>query len=284
LLGLPSAAIPFDFRADRHGFRNTPDRETADIILLGDSMLVGALVDADKTVSARLDALLPAIVMQVALIGIGVQEQHQILRESGIDIAGRTVVQFVFEGNDLLDSRNYRSPPAPEAQPAGRSLLRSMWNLATVATGRPDDPAAFDSCRIGDQLYTFLWTDRAFRNHEAELDHVTTALGAFAEEVTQKGGRYLLVFVPTKFRVLSERCSFAAGSRLSDVAAHLSPLRSHLHDWSDAAGLGLLDLTDPLRLAAREGAIPWFWGDTHWDETGHEITAKALAQWGRLTD
>jgi hypothetical protein len=282
ILGLESEAVSFDYRADSHGFRNTQDRDTADIILLGDSILVGALVAADKTISGRLDALLPSSVMQVALIGIGVQEQHQLLRDSGIDIAGRTVVQFVFEGNDLLDSRSYRAPSAKATNSPGRSLVFSTWNLATLATGRSDDPDAFDSCWVDDQLYTFQWTDRSFQNHEIEANYITDALGAFANDVTQKGGRYLLVFVPTKLRVLSDLCIFPEGSRIRDSAEHLTPLREHLSTWANNVGVSLFDLTGPLQVSAHKGAIPWFWGDTHWNEVGHEAAARSLSQWPAL--
>lgn len=283
-LGLDSAAIPFEFNADRHGFRNIEDRETADIILLGDSMLVGALVSADRIISARLDALLPASVMQVALIGIGIQEQQQLLRDSEIDVSGRTVVQFVFEGNDLLDSRIYRHSSEASIDTPSRSLIFGLWHLATLATGRSNDPSAFDSCTIDDRLYTFLWTDRSFLNHEDEIDYVTVALQAFADEVRQKGGRFLVVFVPTKFRVLADLCSFPEGSRIEDISQHLTPLREQLDAWTKTAGIRLFDLTVPLQVSARNGSIPWFWGDTHWNEVGHEVTAQSLAQWSDLSD
>ena len=284
LLGLESAPIPFDFRADRYGYRNTPDRDAAQIILLGDSMLVGALVAAEETVSGRLDALLPQTVMQVALIGTGVQEQHALLNATGMDLAGRTLIQFVFEGNDLLDSRSYRNPPADPAAAGRGSFVNALWNLATRATGSSRDPADFDSCRIGEQLYTFLWTQRSFLDHEEEIPHVTAALESFAADVAQRGGDFRVVFVPTKFRVLSELCAFAQGSRLRDTGAHLSPLRDALAIWANSAGLPLLDLTDPLRSAARSGEIPWFWGDTHWNETGHDVAARSLADWEALAE
>lgn len=283
LLGLDSTPVPFAFRADQHGFRNPEDRTAADIILLGDSMLVGALVDADQTTSARLDALLPASVMQVALIGIGVQAQHDLLRKSGIDLTGRTVVQFVFEGNDLLDSRTYRTPPVTEAG-SQQSLLLGLWNMATRITGRTGNPDAFDVCRIDDQLHTFLWTDRAFRGHEDEIVPVTEALASFAADIRQQGGRFHLVFVPTKFRVLAEHCVFPEGSRLASVSDHLNPLRAALRDWAMQAGIDMLDLTDPLQLSARAGAIPWFWGDTHWNATGHAVAAEALARWPAISN
>lgn len=284
MLGLDSTAMPFAFSADRFGFRNPEDRETSDIILLGDSMLVGALVDADKTVSASLDALLPESVMQVALIGIGIQEQHQLLRDSGIDISGRSVVQFVFEGNDLLDSRTYRNADQAPAEPSANSFLLGLWNIATLATGRSNDPTTFDSCTIDDRLYTFLWTDRSFKHHESEVGHLTEAISDFAEEVEQKGASFHLAYVPTKFRVLADLCSFPEGSRIQNIPEHLSPLREEMQTWAQSAGINFLDLTPPLQASARAGAIPWFWGDTHWNETGHAVVADHLATWPVLSD
>lgn len=283
MLGLDSTPIPFAFHADRFGFRNPEDRAAADIILLGDSMLVGALVEAEQTTSTRLDALIPATVMQVALIGIGVQEQHDLLRATGIDLAGRTVVQFVFEGNDLLDSRSYRNPPATD-EGSDRSLLLGLWNAATRATGRPRNFEASYLCSIDDEPYTFLWTARSFLGHETEIASVTEALTSFAAEVRQSGGRYHLVYVPSKYRVLAEQCTYPPGSPLENVSDHLNPLRDMFSDWAREEGLSMMDLTDPLQASARAGAIPWFWGDTHWNATGHEVAARALAQWPALAD
>ena len=61
--------------------------------------------------------------------------------------------------------------------------------------------------------------------------------------------------------------------------AHLSPLRGYLRTWGDRRRVPILDLTEPSQLAAREGRVPWFSLDTHWNSAGHGMAAEALARW-----
>ena len=66
---------------------------------------------------------------------------------------------------------------------------------------------------------------------------------------------------------------------MAELDRHLSPLRDHLLAWQHGAGIPVFDLTGPLQAAAREGRIPFFWGDSHLNATGHDAAARALARW-----
>jgi hypothetical protein len=285
-VGLPSDPIPFDFATDRHGFRN-PDGDPGDIILLGDSIVLGAQITRSKTVDAVLETLLDRPVMQVALLGLSVQEQHDMLAASGIDLSGKTVVQFFFEGNDLLDSAAYLGRDGPghgATGPASQSLVRLLWSVAAAATDPTTPLESADYCLIGDQPYLFLWLRRSFEGHMGQVSHVQDAIRNFSDSVRQAGGTYRLVFVPTKFRVLHNLCSFPPESGIADVNAQLSTLPQSMQDFSAAAGIPYLDLTEALTQAANSNQIPWFWGDTHWAEAGHAVAAQALKGWKVLAE
>jgi hypothetical protein len=158
---------------------------------------------------------------------------------------------------------------------------RSFANNALVALQRWTQPvvglARTRTCTIDGQLYTFRWTAEAHRGREAETRQVLAALEGFAGEVARAGGRYAVVFAPSKLRVLGPLCSFPPGSTLRDPA-HLGTLREAATEWAHRTGIPLVDVTAPLQAAARDGAIPWFWGDTHWNARGHEAVAAALAE------
>jgi hypothetical protein len=79
--------------------------------------------------------------------------------------------------------------------------------------------------------------------------------------------------------VLGPQCQFPNDSVLAGGASQLGPLRTHFQAWSKSSGIDVLDLTEPLQVAAQSGSIPWFWGDTHWNSIGHEVAAKALSEW-----
>jgi hypothetical protein len=282
--GLPDPVpMPFHYRTDRHGMRNQPDREKADVYLLGDSMLVAALVPHEATVSAQLEQRLRRPVMQVALIGYSPQGEQALFRQLGLDVRGRRVVQFIFEGNDIKDSRSdrlgsARAGGAGEDTPLSRLVWWQLMTLSEPTVGI----APLNSCAIGDRSYTFYWTRGAFEGLEDEIPIVTGALERFAAEIRARGGEYAVVFVPKKLRVLGEVCRFREDSPLRDLGANLGPLRDRLHAWSATSGVALLDLTEPLQAAARAGTVPWFEADTHWNELGQQIAADELARWSFL--
>ncbi len=283
--GLPSEPMPFEYVTDRRGYRNQPDRADAEVYLLGDSMLVAALVPFERTLVARLEALLGAPTVQVALIAISPQEAIARFRETKLDPRGRLILQFILEGNDLLDSFIYRNARLPSAQRATRSfwertLLKQLEvRLLQLLSPRVDPVAAKRSCAINGQQYTFFWVRDSFAGFEGEEAHIEAALELFAGEVRSAGGTFAVVFVPSKFRVLGPLCTWPPGSDLIDLSANLSPFRDGIVAWSARSGVPVLDLTQALSGVARTGAIPWLWGDTHWNADGHAAAARAIAAW-----
>ncbi len=274
-LGLPHDPIPFDFHADSYGFRNG-DEPVGDIVFLGDSIILGAAVPVDETIAEVVEDTLGKPVMQAALLGLSIQGQHDMLRSSGLPLKGKTVVQFLFEGNDLLDSRAYRSQSDTPAPAGGASLGRLVWERLVTLT----NPAArYYSCTIGDQDVAFLWTRRSFDGVEDEVTEITDAIRAYRQELRREGADYALVLVPTKYRVLESQCTFPPGSPIANPAANLSALPAELSRFADAQAIRFIDLTPSLMAAAQQGTLPWFWGDTHWSSAGHAVAGKQVADW-----
>jgi hypothetical protein len=280
MLGLPHDPIPFHYKTDRHGFRNMADRASADIILVGDSILVGALVPIEQIAATRLETAVRRPVLQIALIGLSPQAQQQLLWKAGLELKGRIVIQFIFEGNDLLDSRAWRQGGAGQSAATQRSyLINEIWALLTSRTDPSLRSHTHYLCQIGNQQHAFLWTERSHAGHADEAGHITAALEDFGAELARRGARLAVVFVPTKYRVLADECSFAPTSNLSNRQANLTPLRDHMRAWRTSSGIAMLDLTDALKSAAQSGRSPWFWGDTHWNASGHAIAAAEIARW-----
>lgn len=280
--GLPTTPIPFHYVTDRHGYRNLVDRPSADVYLLGDSVLVAALVPMQDTVAARLETLLRRRVMQVALNDASPQEMQQRFRELRQPLDGKRVVQFVFEGNDLQDSAALLLAARPRAE-SGQSLFENLWHVLTRLSQPTLGIAALRSCIIENQRVGFLWSRESFAGVESQASVISDAMARFADEIRQAGGQYNAVFVPTKWRVLGPQCTqLPAKSDLHDAAQHLSPLRDHMLAWSLRTGIPLLDLTPPLLQASQQGVMPWFELDTHWNAAGHAVVANAMAAWSAL--
>lgn len=281
LWGLASEPIPFRYRTDRRGYRNDVDRADADIYLVGDSVLVAALVPFPDTVTARLEKAIQRSVTQIALIGIGPHEEQQLFRDAKRELRGRLVIQFIFEDNDLRESvrthyaADHKASKFRREHTLSHQLVLVLQRLTQPVAGA----AALRSCEIANQMYTFFWARESFAGLEGQATIVSNGLLRFASEIREAGGEFGVVFVPSKLRVLGPLCRFPAGSELTDITRHLGPLRDHLHAWSERSGVKLLDLTDPLLDAARQGHIPWFWGDTHWNAQGHAVATQALVAW-----
>ena len=274
-LGLPHDPIPFEFRADGYGFRNG-DEPAGNIIFLGDSIVLGAAVPAEQTLTEVAEDVLGKPVMQAALLGLSIQAQHDMLRQVDLPLRGKTVVQFLFEGNDLLDSRAHGQDGPTGTSDANASFLRLIWAKLTPLT----NPAApYYTCDIDGQQVAFLWTRRSFEGVEDELDAIMQSVMEFQNHVTTQGGQYAMVFVPTKFRTLYTRCQFSEISPLRHPERHLSGLPEAISVWSQTRDIPLFDLTDALRGAAQSSPLPWFWGDTHLNSDGHRVAGHAVATW-----
>lgn len=278
--GLPAAPVPFQFRTDRRGYRNGVDREGGDVYLLGDSCLVAALLPFEATLCSRLEQTLARPVVNLALIGIGVQQERDLLRAAGVPLKGRLVLHFVYEGNDLVDSEKYRALAAGEAPAVARVETTFTWNalLRLQRALQPVDPIAQRRCgTIGGTTYTFLWTGEQMRGKDAELAPILTALDETCRLVEAAGGRYAVVAIPDKLRILGPFCAWPAGSELADWKSHCSPLLQAVAQWAEERRVPELDLTDALQRAAAAGRIPWWPGDTHWNAAGHEAAGQAVA-------
>jgi hypothetical protein len=287
--GLLSQPVPFHFKTDRRGFRNRHDRARADLYLLGDSIIVAGLISIEKTVTARLERLLGRSAMSVALNGVSPQEEIELFREADLAVENSLVLHFLFEGNDLLDSASHRKGSQEVEAPITESILKKsfahsglLWlqQLSQPVVGR----ARRQMCSINGRQYTFGWIDTSFRGLEPEMKVIQAAMEAFRDEVEDEGGSYAVVFVPAKLRVLGPLCSWPAGSRLENYRRHLGPMQDAVRRWSTNSGVRLIDLTERLGDAAEAGDIPWFWGDSHWNETGHRIAAQSIAAWDVLSE
>lgn len=275
---LPFEAVPFRYKTDRFGLRNELDRTEADVYCVGDSFVVAGLVPFENTLTSRLEKRLDRPVMNLAISGIGLQEEHDLIQSLDVPLRDRLVLQFVTESNDLVNSDSYR-----HEKPGPTAYERTFLFNFVVWLQRITQPVPTEAWRhvghIGKEPYLFLWDEFSFLDYEDEIDPVLASLRAMRDTVESAGGRYALILIPSKLRVLGPLCDWPEDSDLRDYEAHLGPLPDLLQDWCRQEGIDLLDLTDDLVRAAESGKISYFKADTHWNEVGHEVVTDALLEW-----
>lgn len=282
---LPSEQFDFHYQTDRRGYRNAHDRDGADVYLLGDSILVAAAVAFEDTVTGRLASALNASTANIALIGVSVQKERDMLKDADVPLANRLVLHFIFEGNDITDSAQYRSEQqaddegAESRSGAGTFRSRSLLNRLLVAGQRLTDGRKYRPSRLIGQFQgrdmLFGWDRKSFEAFDEEWPYVTEAIQDTRDYVRAEGGQYVLVFVPAKVRAVGPYCDWPNGS--DEYRAHLNPMRHQLLKWSAEHEIPLIDLTVALQKVAASGTSPWFYGDTHPNTVGHQAMAATIA-------
>ena len=287
---------PVDVRYDKNGFRNDRDLDTADIVVIGDSFVESGLVPYDSLVSSRLEALLGATTANLGQGGYGPPQERIVLTRYGLPLRPRIVLWLFFEGNDLLDPGRYdrmlRDLDALHAE-RNRYLQRSFTRNAMAflkgwraqrQTRTTSEEARRRSCRLAgspasgdDGTLYFAYAGAPLTQGELKTLQWVQPILRDARQVSEaNGARFVLVLVPTKFRVYHDRCTPPPDGYLREWRPNDLPER--LRSWSAAEGMPFLDLTQPLRAAAAASdALVFFSDDGHWNARGNVVAADAIA-------
>lgn len=283
--GYSSEPISFEYVTDRYGFRNDEDRGEGDIYLVGDSILVAGLLASDQRVSHHLQSGIGHSVMNVALVSLNPKEEQILFFENDFDLREKLVLQFIFEGNDLLHIQKIeRELSTIHQQEVSWSIQKSFtWNALMFLQHISQWVRLVEPRRSGTvdgQEYLFHWIHgldyTSLDQLSEDLESTGAVLTEFRDDVEAAGGRYIVVYIPAKIRVLGPLCEWPDSSLLSNYEELLSPLRDFVHDWGEEKDIDVIDTTEPLMQWARIGKIPWFWGDTHLNGYGHECIADIL--------
>ena len=294
-LAVPAEPVAYRFETDRYGLRNVLDtgaREPS-LLCLGDSLVVGGLVPIESTLAARLSAETGQLAMCVAEVAYGPQEEVLRLESTGLALRNRLVLQFAFEGNDLIDSKTWRKwisagrdAPWPRAGFTKCLLALAQRPVAVAGSLRGGifTHAAERQVTGGDLVgrreeVFFMYSGARIDRELGELPVVEEVYRACAQRVDAAGGRYCLVLIPHKLRVLEGLVEFPAGHKFADPGQGPSAFAPSLAEFCRDAGLPFLDLTGALREAAAAGTLPYFAKDTHLNQAGLALCARAVAAW-----
>jgi hypothetical protein len=286
-----------DYRYDGHGLRNESDLHSADLVVVGDSMVEGIGVSAQALVTAQLARQLGRAVANLGQAWYGPQQELELLRRFGLILRPRVVVWAFFEGNDLNDLRRYEratkdwesfSRPLHSFQ--RRSFARNAFlALRRVLDGwlRPRVPSSRPYPGISGTFETRgrpIWM--TFRNpglpltdkDELALGKLATILRRAFDLCVSADARLVVVFVPTKFRVYGPLTRFEVGARPLGWSHNDLPNRLEALVRQRLPGALFLDLTPALSREARRGSLVYFSTDLHWTPEGHHIAASAIAE------
>lgn len=302
----PENTSPVTFTTDARGFRNRQTHEQADVVLLGDSYVEGWYVSDEETAAVVLEQRLGRPVANLGVSGFGTLQELAVLRRYGLPLRPKLVAWFFFEGNDLYDDQEFENAliylrehggyNADPVQPVRldwrrfqrASFVRNAYGLLRRTTHplirQALPPHGWYRDWTGAMHRLFYHNYAALPLTDYERERLDTTTSAFREGSTlarEHGVTITLFFVPIKFRVYGEFCTFARNS----PCRHWQPwaLPTRFAALCAAEDLDCVDLSEPMRDAAEAGQLLYAAEDSHWNPAGHAFVAEqVLAVWRRL--
>lgn len=284
---------------DDHGFRNSgPWPETADVVVIGDSLVFGYGVEAGQAWPMVLKNELPGrSVINLGLIGAGPQQYRRVYETYGRPLRPQLVIIAMFAANDFWDAEmfeewlasgiggNYlewRDFNRGTARHGYRRTLQSLehvlhresyiYNLLRLVQRGRDRAASRHSLRWSDgvtmQLYPAELEQRLWNAAPAGplFQKVLESIEAIHDAAAAGGSRTLVVFQPGKEYVY---LPFVGGSAVHPGKPLLEALEERQIDC--------LDLSPMFRRRAEAGDRLFFPNDGHPNELGYALTGHEVA-------
>jgi hypothetical protein len=93
----------------------------------------------------------------------------------------------------------------------------------------------------------------------------------------RQGAQLLVMFIPSRFRVYRDACTFEPDSPCRSWPVDDLPGALGAAVAADLPGVRFLDLTPRFRAEAAVGALLYLADDNHWSPRGHQVAAEELA-------
>ena len=292
--------LDFDFQrvTDEHGFINAaawPDQ--ADIVFLGDSLVMAEGVGLENGFAARVDMdLVDRTVLNLSVPGAGLERQYRIFEKFAADLQPQLVVACIYISSDLTNdthflgwleepldksfnkyrlsySRRNAQEERGTLQWRVRHHILADWVLSVV------EPVLWGEHEIvhrrvmpdGAELFfsrdAVKFSKRSFDGSEAELENLFAALDRLQGAVRKVNADLVFMLLPSKEEIFAE-----------DVVARRDSAAGILREELGRRDIPYLDLYPLLQEAGRQHT-PFFTRDAHMNEYGNKVVADAFTHW-----
>lgn len=285
------------FQTDSRGFRNDHELGAEQLVLVGDSFVVGISNSQAETITAQLSKKydIPAYNMGFPA---GPFQYANTIAEARADLgADVCIVVVMFEGNDfqIID---------PAELAARKAVPRGVQDLVKAYFGAVKEP--FEVSKVfygllsqGGERLKALVADDSGQSADAKPDVTFVRnvggkpmifLKGYADVVMRdeysdygyirdqfaRATPDLIVFAPEKYRVYGQLLDADPVNELPQAQlAHLSKVAAELN-------IPLLDLTDAMQERSRvllaQGDVTYWRDDTHWNPSGIEVAAQEISK------
>lgn len=297
---------PYDvsFVRDSHGFRNRePTPLQAELVVVGDSFTAAEMVQTPFW------ANITPNVYTMGLPDSGTLEQNVLLETYGFVRSPRIVVQAYFGGNDMQNNWDYQHVRAAgetfykrdivNASPLELLVLPRLgaWLFRPSISSCPYPITDSQGNRIAfyDPFFANAMLPPSALQQTDQFQLTRQAILAAAEQTRRSGAVFILLYIPysaeTHWNLLSPEQiaeiqyrlppeNFGYSPRIAeplsdssmDAQRHLLSELAHDHEFL------FLDLTPAFRAATEAGTSLYFYGDTHFNQAGHDLARATLTE------
>jgi hypothetical protein len=274
--------------------RNDSDLESADVVIVGDSFIEGLGVESDELISSFLAKDLGRTVANVGQSAYGPQQELELLRQFGTALRPKVCVWAFFEGNDLDDIMRY-ADAVLDAEARWQELhsftersftknaVLSLRRLLGLDLGKewPVELSGQYRTSSGEVVTFYFWYKgrQLTTRDEQALESLASVLREAEDVCGNSGARFLVVFIPTKFRVYEGFMEYEPDSEVVYWVLNNLPIRIEALVRERLPAARFLDLTPALTDEAGRGSLTYLPWDSHWSAEGHRVAALAIGQY-----
>ena len=293
------APRPQTFTTDSNGFRNTRNITKAEVVIIGDSYVEGSYVSDEETVASVLESHTGLSVANLGRAGYGTLQEMEVLRRYALPLRPDLVAWFFFEGNDLYNDEEFEGirtylnehsgydewAEEPKRLPFRKTsfsvysfrFLRRLFH-PLVPNPVPTFGWFEDNQGRRHSMYYYDYAHKlAFREYEQERFAVARATVVEADRACRENGcRLVVFFIPMKFRVYGDFCTYPPGSPCREWKPW--DLAGYFTDFCEESGIDCVDLTPRMRQAASSGLVLYAPEDSHWNAAGHRFVAELVRE------
>lgn len=300
--GLDQTVQTYDFTfhriTDDRGFPNTgPWPETADIVFLGDSLLIGEGVGVAHGFVSLIDQTLKEkSLVNLGNPGAGPERQYRLFRRFGVDLQPKLVVACLYLAADLtgdthfrawlddpigLTYNDFRLSYARRHEPRSRKSVLSRiqsrplyyWAQSVVEPRLSGNRKILHRLAMQDGATLLFDRDkvafakRQFSDVDEEIILFSQSLSHLQAIAAEQDISLVFVLIPSKEEIFAEDITARADSAAGVVKAALQ-----------SQNVPYLDLYPILRERGQT-RTPYYSRDIHLNEYGNSLVAEVVSQW-----
>lgn len=268
-------------QTDRHGFRNSTSRETADVLFLGDSFIYGHGVDIVHTVPYLVDEVSPFSVINLARQGDAAHSQAYLLTEY-IDPFRPAYVVYCFYENDIEDLYRFRTDaelqafiatPVEDVRYAARAPMQKLVHAKLDRGGRRQSGSLLSWLRgdlLSESVYLVkIWPYLRMQARRQEVVRKARAEDYSPDDFDSLGWRYTRKAVLYMHGLAQDRkAEFIMAPILPDNPDQYQVFE----ELAQEHGIALIDT----RILHRRNKALFLPGDGHFSEQGARVFARLI--------